>query len=429
MAPKKPAKKPEERRAKGTGTVYPIKNRKGVIIGFYAELAIDGRTERRRAPDREAATAKLEELRELQKRGINVGEAGQRFSAWLQTWYKEEVKLYEQGEIAYGTLQTYFKVIDNYLIPKLGDYRLDEVSQGIIQDFIYNLRTEIREHYARRNAQRIAAGKPPLRRLNDGVSTAHRCAVVLKMALDLAVDRKLLVESPYRRIKLPRKPKRKVPAPHVEHVARFLLAVRGHRWEPLWYIYALLGFRLGEGTGLRWGDYGPTARTLTIAQQVQRRDKRENAVGHMAADDPKNETSARTVPALDVICELLDAWRPAQLAKRARRADTWVKNDLIFCNRDGKPLWPTSIEKEFHRIWEGAGLPPEHVLHDLRKGVATMLDEADVTETQKAEILGHYKETQTMDYVTARIEAMRRVLDRVAERVFAEMERLEEGVG
>jgi hypothetical protein len=58
-----------------------------------------------------------------------------------------------------------------------------------------------------------------------------------------------------------------------------------------------------------------------------------------------------------------------------------------------------------------------------------MLDEADVTETQKAAILGHRKETQTQRYVTARIEAMRRVLERAAARVFAEMEKAQEEVG
>jgi integrase len=416
MAAKKPARRP-----KGWGTVYHVKNRAGAIIAYYAEIEIDGRTERRRAPDREAAEARLEELRELKRRGINVGDGGQLLSVWLATWYTVELELYEQGEIAYGTLQTYYKVIYTYLTPKLGHIRLDALRQEDIQGFVWALRKEIRDYYARKNAERVAAGKPPYRRLPDGASTVLRCAVVLKMALDLAVDRKLIPETPYRRIKLPRAPQRKVPAPRVEHVARFLLAVRGHKWEALWYIYALLGFRQGEGAGLRWSDYDAQARILTVAQQVQRRDRRGEEKTRMATDDPKNDPSARTVPALDAICALLDARRPVQLVLRARRADTWVANDLIFCNRDGMPLWPGEVEKEFRRLWDGAGLPAETILHDLRKGVATALDEADVTETQKAEILGHKKETQTQHYITARIEAMRRVLERAAERVFVEM--------
>jgi integrase len=429
MAAKKPARKPEERRPKGWGTVYHVKNRKGVIIAYYAELEINGRSERRRAPDREAAEARLEELRDLKRRGVNVGEVTQPLSAWLATWYIVEQELHTQGEIAYGTLQTYYKVIYTYLTPKLGHIRLNEVKQETIQEFLWALRREIRDYYAGKNVERVAAGKPPYRRLPDGASTVLRCAVVLKMALALAEDRGLIAKSPYQRIKLPRAPKRKVPAPRAEHVARFLLAVRGHRWEALMTIYALLGFRQGEGTGLRWSDYDPQARTLAIVQQVQRRDKRGEEKTHMAADDPKNDTSARVVPALDSICALLDALRPAQLELRMRRADTWVANDLVFCNRDGMPLWPGEVEKEFRRLWDGAGLPAETILHDLRKGVATLLDEADVTETQKAAILGHKKATQTQEYITPRIEAMRRVLERAAARVFAEMKKQEGRVG
>jgi integrase len=423
MAAKKPAK--DERRAKGDGSVYPIKNRNGAVIAYYAALEINERVERRRAYSPEAAEAELERLRRLRDDGINVGGGTQPLSAWLPVWYRLQVAL---GELAIGSLVAYSQMIELYLVPKLGHIRLCDLKQETIQDFLIALRNEIRDHYARKAEERAVAGKRPGRR-NDGAATVLRCGVVLKMALDLAVDRKLIPQSPYRRIKLPKAPERMVPAPSVDQVARLLLVVRGHRWEALMLIYALLGFRLGEGTGLRWRDYDPKARTLTVAQQVQLRPRRGETKTRMEADDPKNTTSARTVPALDPICALLDALRLEQMRLRARRADTWVDNDLIFCSRDGKPLWPSDVEGAFRDFWHKAGLPAEYVLHDLRKGVATMLDEADVTETQKAAILGHRKETQTQRYVTARIEAMRRVLERAAARVFAEMEKAQEEVG
>lgn len=424
MAPKK--RKPrDERRPKNSGTIYPIKNRKGVVIAHYAALEINGRTERRRAPDYEAAEAELAALHELKRRGIDVGSGGQLLRDWLQVWYKLQKDL---GELSAGTLSAYRQMIELYIGPKLGHHRLDQLKQEHIQDFVIATRNEIRDYYAALADERVAAGKRPGRR-HDGTSTTNRAAIVLKMALDLAVDRKLIPESPYRKIKLPAVTERTVPAPTVAQVAAFLRAVRGHRWEPAFYIYALLGFRLGEGTGLRWCDYDPKARTLTVVQQIQQRRKFADEPSRLEKDDPKTTTSARTVPALDVICDLLDALRRTQLELRIRRADTWKDHDLIFCNRDGGPLWPSDMQDAWRKLWEGAGLPIENTLHDLRHGVATMLDEADVTETQKAAILGHKKQTQTQRYVTARIEAMRRVLERVWADVLKEMEREEGATG
>lgn len=418
MAPKKPGRRPDRRRDKGSGSVYPIKNRRGEIIGYYAALEIGDRVERRRAPTEQAAEARLAELRQLRDRGINLSDGSQLLAAWLPTWYALQVEL---GELSDGSLQAYRQMIELYLIPKLGHHRLIDLKQEHVQAFVIDVRKDIRAYYERKAAERAAQGKRPGRR-NDGAATALRCAVVLKMALDLAVARKLIPETPYRQIKLPKAPERKVSAPTAEQVAAFLRAAHGHRWAALYHIYALLGLRLGEGTGLRWADYDPQAGTLTITQQIQLRSKagRPDQRTRLVTDDPKNDTSARTVPVVGPIAALLDALRLEQMKLRLKRAATWVDNDLIFCSRDGRPLWPSDVEFEFKKLWHAAGLPEEHILHDLRKAVATMLDEADVTETQKAAILGHRKETQTQRYVTARIEAMRRVLERVAARVLRE---------
>jgi integrase len=420
MAPKKRA----PRRAKGAGTVYPIR-RKGIVTGYYAELEIDGRTERRRADTEQAAEARLAELHDLKKRGIKVGDGGQLFKDWIVTWYTFVLEL---GELSSGTLDTYLRMIENYLVPKLGHMRLLDIQQEDVQGFVTRLRTEIRDYYARKVAERVAAGKPP-GKAHDGIATTLRCAVILKMAFDLAVDRKLIPESPYRRIKLPKVKTRTPPAPTVPQVARFLLDVRGHRWEPLWYIYSLLGFRLGEAIGLRWQDYDPAARTFSVEQQIVRRDRHADTPQRLEVDDPKNDTSARLVAVPAVICDLLDTYKVQQMALRIRRADTWQDNDLIFCSRDGRPLWPRDVQEVWRELWSGAGLPAENTLHHLRRSVATMLDEADVTETQKAAILGHKKVTQTQHYVDARVEAMARVLERVAARVLGEMKRLQERVG
>jgi integrase len=416
MAAKK--RRRDERRPKGVGSVYPIKNRAGTVIAHYAALKINGRVERRRADTPEAAEARLAELRELRRKGIDVGSGAQPLADWLPVWYRFQV---QRGKLKPRSLADYLRMIEQYLLPKLGSARLDALRQVDIQNFVFGLSEEIRAYYARKADEREAAGKRPGPR-HEGTATVRRAAYVLKMALKLAVTRKLIPESPYYDIELPEAKDRSVEPPTAEQVGAFLASVEGERLEALWHLYALLGLRLGEGLGLRWADYDPQARTLAIRNQVQRMDRHGETPTHLIDGTPKRAGSVRVLPCPAACCTLLDALRRAQLELRMRRADTWVDNDLIFCNRDGGRLWPRHVEERWRLLWERAGLPSVNTLHDLRKSVATMLDEADVTETQKAAILGHTKKTQTQRYITARLDAMRRVLERVAERVLGKMD-------
>lgn len=405
MAPKR--RKKQGRRPKGEGSVYSYQ-RDGRTV-WQAALEIDGTLYRRNAPDREAAEAKLSELKALRDAQIDIGGSEQTVTAWLSAW----LEVMRPG-LRESTYLTYRHQIETYILPALGDIRLCDLRAHHIQAMLDGLIADI---------QRASKGR------YKGTRTAAVVAQRLDAALDLAVERDLLQKSPMRGVKVRNDKPARVTPPTPEQVAALLdlvcepLAVARPN-DPvramldlneavLFHVYALLGLRRGEGLGLRWADVDWLAGTLRVTQQIKYVPGNGRTTG-----DPKNEAGVRTLPAPRVLLDLLRRLQAAQAVVRLRRGDTWQDQGLVVSNRDGGPLWPRNVSDRWYELREQAGMP-EAKLHHLRHSVATLLDEAGASEAIKRDVLGHESANVTQRYTAARIEAMRTKLEAVAERVMS----------
>lgn len=387
MAPKRK----QSRRPKGSGSLY--QNKDG---SWVAALVIDGRLTRRRAPDKQTGEKYLAVLQELKRRDIKVASGEQTLAAWLETWFGQFVT---QRDPRPRTVQYYRSMIEGYIVPLIGHLRLCDLDADRLQRFIDTVRTAIAE-------QAETRGLP-----YSGARTAHGCAEVLRNALALAVLRKYILDNPMTGVILPKKIEREIVPVSDPLLAAFLTIARDTRLGALLHCYALLGLRLGEGLALRWAGYDRTARTIRIDRQVQLIE------GKLAFSEPKTAAGKRVLPVPAVIAELFDKQWAAQQAERLRRGVEWKEHGLIFTNRDGGPIRPRVIQDVFYGLRAKAGIPQTVALHHLRHTTATLLDEVGASEALKAGILGHGKRTITQHYTTARIEAMRRVLEAVAGRI------------
>lgn len=374
---------PRQRRRQGEGSVYCDRHGQ-----WWAAVEVAGRVTRRRAPSEQAAEAKRAELVAQNARGVPVEQSGQTLEDWLNTWYTIKARALKPK-----TLAEYKRQIECYILPALGRYPIDKIKADMLQAFFHQTQDEIR-----------GAGR------FSGARTVQALAITLRQAFGLAVKRRLILYNPMDGVELQVHKPAKVEPPSEAQIAALLAAACGHPLEPLWHLYALLGLRRGEGLGVRWSDYDPQAMTIRIAQQVQSIEGDGRIVG-----PPKSDAGARVLPVPAAVCALLDQRKAAQLGLRVRRADRWQDNDLIFPNRDGGHLWPRNVEDDFYEIRGRAG--QAMTMHSLRHAVATMLDEAGASEALKADILGHEKATVTQRYTHSRVEAMRRVLEQVAEKV------------
>lgn len=385
------SKRKPTRRVKGSGSIY--QNKDG---SWLAALTIDGRLARRRAPDRATAEKHLAALQELKRREIKIASGEQTLAAWLENWYNQFVT---QRNPRPRTREFYLSMIERYIVPLIGHIRLCDLDADRLQRFLDTVRTSIA-------TEATARGLP-----YSGARTAVGCAEVLNRALKLAVRRKYILDNPMDGLILPKIVEREVTPVNDALLTAFLKAAERTRLAALWAIYALMGLRLGEGLGLRWAAYDRTKGTLWVDQQVQRAD------GGLVLAEPKTRAGKRELPVPVVVAALLALHWTAQQAERLARGVEWKEHGLMFPDRYGAPLSPRTVQSAFCALRDKAGIPPTVTLHHLRHTVATLLDEVGATEALKQGILGHGPKNMTQHYTTARIEAMRRVLEALAARI------------
>lgn len=352
----------------------------------------------------------------------------QSVQSWMGVFYEQKVRL---RKLHTRSANSILDAIERYIVPKLGGQRLCDVRPTHIQAALDDIYREIQE-----------AGR------YDGARTVHAIATVLKEAFALAKGKKLILDDPYSGIVLPKYKRKKIEPLDDAQLRAFLDAAAGRldkrkryttadgkrkrlppidpRLAALWYSYALLGWRRGEGLGARWAAIDWEKRTILIDQQVQRITNAEGSQ-EVVVSAPKTEDSTRLLPLTRRLYALYRArWDDSQAERELRG---WSIDTLIFPSQVGTPIWPDNLETMFRRIRDAAGLPATFKLHHLRHTLATLVDESGATEALKESILGHSAKTQSGKYTHGRVEAMRAVLQVIEDRILGAAEKEQEDTG
>lgn len=310
---------------------------------------------------------------------VDPGRALVTVGQWLDVWLVTRTALRPSTRRLYGQL------IGDYLKPRLGGLALSELSVGKVQAAFTAL--------IRANALRSR----PL-----STTTLHRIREVLRVALNGAIRRGLILHNPARWVELPSacRPRAVVwtearvelwrrtgERPQVavwtaEQTAMFLEQVRDHQLYALFHVAALLGLRRGEAVGLRWCDVDLASRTLSVVRQLVERDGRGVCL-------PKTDASCRMVA--------LDRGTTALLRRLARRDPT---GDWVFSHDQGRPWSPSYVSRTFRMLVDEAGLPPIR-FHDLRHGAATLSLAAGNELRVVQAMLGHSSIVLTADTYTS----------------------------
>lgn len=373
------------------GTVY--RNHRDT---WTAEYRVNGKRHREHFPTPEAAAAHLAEVEQRIADGQDIGGARQSVAAWLADWLELRRR---SGKLAARTLDGYRRTIEGSILPNFDPLRLGEVRASHLQSLLYAIEDDV---------QARSHGR------YSGARTVQLAATVLDQAFEVALHRGMVTRNPMRGVEVPDSERAPIEPATDAQVAAVLLGAATAPHPALWHLYALLGVRRGEPLGMRWADVDLSRGTVRITQQGQ-------AVGGAVLLVPpkggRGSASERLLPLVGDLPALFAQQRAAVLARRLKAGSAWEDHDLVFPGERGRPLWPTTIDHWWRELRASAGLPDTFRLHHLRHTVATLLDEAQVTEAIKAGILGHGPKNVTQRYTHARIEAMRRALEQVAERI------------
>lgn len=320
---------------------------------WEAVVYIHGRRVVRTAPTEREAWAKLDELNERKRAGVQPSR--QTLRQYMDAWI-------ELRRLKPTTRATYESLMRKHVYPVLGDTRLDRVTGYDLAQLIGSIRR--------------------------AASTVRQIRAILHAALGDAALQKLITENPVKLTRGVRRSKRKMPRLDDESLARFLDETRDDDLGALYLLAATYGLRRGELLALHWRDIDLRTGTLHVRGGMTRV-QRETHFGTTKSDEE------RTVPIPPPLVEVLGAWHQRQAAAY-RELGVTPERDLVFTRADGVPLVPSTVTKTFQARLRGLGLPVVR-LHSLRRSAVSSMLEAGLTVREVMDVVGHSTSRMTLE--------------------------------
>lgn len=295
-------------------------------------------------------------------------------SDWMSYWLDVTEKPY----IRETTYLLYRRSIEKHLVPWLGGYPLGELSPAHIQAMVDELRNTMAS------------------------STLHGLCRLLKSILACAVKKRLIIESPFREIRMPKfrqRPPRVLTTAEQARLER--AAMEAGNLEYLLCLYT--GLRLGELCALRFEDIDFEANIMTVSHSVKRIAAKgeSGATTCLVVGGAKTESSVREIP--------LPLFLSGMLRHRMEEQNA-QNSDFIFAGRDGGAAEPRTVQKRFARLAGKTGIRGAH-MHTLRHTFAMRCLERGMGYKALSEILGHSSSQMTIrHYDNCTMEKKQRVM-------------------
>jgi integrase len=168
-------------------------------------------------------------------------------------------------------------------------------------------------------------------------------------------------------------------------------------WET-YVIFSLLaytGMRIGELTGLQWGDINFLNKEIAINRTLYI--KAKGGIKNYILLTPKTRSSKRTITITDNIAALLRRHMTVQREKKLQFRDKWHDGGFVFTSPFfyGYPLPKQTIQQRMKKILAAANLNSTLTPHSLRHTHASLLAEAGVSLESIMERLGHINDDVT----------------------------------
>lgn len=292
----------------------------------------------------------------------------------------------QRDSVKESTYAHYTDLVEQQILPYLGDCRMTELSGDLAERFFRFQLTQ-----GRKDGMGGLAPK-----------TVADLRSVLAQILDYAQSRSYLTVP----IKLPTVPVR---PPQISVLSRSeqkklerLLFEEGSP-SCLGILIALYaGLRIGEVCALQWGDFDMEEDTLHVCKTLIRiRDSAPNAPAKtkVLLQEPKTQCSVRTIP--------LPAFLSAYLKLHQKPANCYLLTGTERC------LEPRSCLKQYKQILRRAGLN-DYTFHTLRHTFATRCVENSFDIKSLSEIMGHSAVSITMQrYVHPSMDLKRQQMNRL----------------
>ena len=338
----------------------------------------------------------LKKAFEAEKARVLRDEKGVRHNLKLKEWYLEWFEKCKSPQLKSDvSRRAYDRKIRNTYIRILGDKKIDDIMQINIQDATNELISD--ENYATRSV-REAIG-------------------VLRECLDAAVANRIIVSNPANGVNVfddnTESKERRV----LEHWEQDLLLeeTENSYYKEPYRILLLTGMRIGEFSGLQWGDIDFSKKKIHISRSLSTAYFDGKKV--MELTTPKTGNSYRDIPFFGDCERLLLDWRNKQNIYKAKLGKRWRADeelgDLVFTTTMGSPITRYNIVHDMKRVEANIrmkentkayieGREPryfEHIHpHCMRHTFATRCFEKGLDPLVIQSIMGHSNYSTTISY-------------------------------
>jgi integrase len=272
------------------------------------------------------------------------------------------------GDISARTAQRYRQLVDNQIVPHLGNRAVQKLRPLDIEDW----------HTTLRNGGRVGGQGGLAART---VGHAHR---VLGKALRDAARYGLVNRNVVSEQSAPKVADEEMVI--VQDVPGLVDKLRGWRFGILAMMSLFSGARLGEVLALRWNRVDLNSKVLKVREALE-----QTKAHGTRFKPPKSKAGRRDITLPDILVDALREHRRNQLELRMQIGAGRLADDaLLFADLDGKPLSPNAVSA----AW--ADFYPDVTFHALRHTHASQLIDAGVDIVTISKRLGHAKPDITL---------------------------------
>lgn len=309
-------------------------------------------------------------------------------SDWFNNWI--DIK-YSKGKLRKSTINIYRGYLKNYIEPKLGYLKINDISIKELQSFY----DEIIE------GQELTA-----KTLKNMHSVIHNC---FKEAVKLGV----INNNPSDYVELPTVEKKEVEILEDDEILKLKEIISEERLGISILIALDTGLRLGELLALKWNKVDLDENVLKVTHSLSRQavDEINSAKKtELVLHEPKTQQSKREVPLKEELVNKLIAFKNQQ---KLRYKENDIEADFVLSNKYAKPIDPRSIQEFFKKMQEKAKIR-KFKFHHLRHTFASRAIKTGVSDKVTSQILGHSNVTTTLNiYTHVSNDMIRNLIDKM----------------
>lgn len=296
----------------------------------------------------------------------------------FSTYFDYVLELKEHNGVKHGTIVRY-KELAERILPEIGHYKLQDI------------------HTKDLNALVLKLSKAPNKKTGSPLSPKtviehHR---LISTVLQQAVKEGLIPFNPSNNVTLPKVSKPEVNYYQPETISAITAALNSEdiKWRTLVTFLMISGARRGEILGLKWDRVNFDKNEIYICNNVVYTPDRG-----IYEETPKTKRSQRYISMPPETMSLLRAYRKYQIEKRMQYAQGYYEdNGFVFCQDNGKPLHPDSVNDFLRRFSQRHDLPhlnPHAFRHTMTSllffngldvvSISARLGHANVSTTENA---------------------------------------------